>query len=424
MNRLSFAAVSPTRPALLAALLTAFACSSSESATPSGPAASDGGAAATPDGASDATDASAPGVTACVRKAVTGDRVRAVIVSHPSDQNGEKATDYEIIHLGLDGKLARDGAHFTMGRNFNAPIFFSPDGEIGIAVQDDDGSLGIFRMTPSGTADVVAAKFGKESFYADAAVFSADGSRLFIADSNRKTTGGIHEVEIACDGTPTYRGRIFESPGSTALRLLPTSSKLLVSAASAPGAAADHDIFLLDVASRPVKLESSTALFGDGNAIAKGLDVTPDGKVGLVSDANEFLGTNRVGVVSLATGLTKVAVLDIEGPSGVVVSPYGNTALVTAAGGGSIDAFYVLSLAPSGMATSGGKFASLMGAKPQLPTSPVVVGDGTLKGLILVAEVEGVRRLRFEPNGGVTDLGVFTLQGGLEASVGSVGVQP
>lgn len=65
-----------------------------------------------------------------------------------------------------------------------------------------------------------------------------------------------------------------------------------------------------------------------------------------------------------------------------------------------------------------------MGAKPQLPTSPVVVGDGTLKGLILVAEVEGVRRLRFEPNGGVTDLGVFTLQGGLEASVGSVGVQP
>ena len=39
-------------------------------------------------------------------------------------------------------------------------------------------------------------------------------------------------------------------------------------------------------------------------------------------------------------------------------------------------------------------------------------------------EVEGVRRLRFAQDGSLKDLGVFTLEGGLESGVGSVGVQP
>ncbi len=424
MNPLSLSARS-TPVGLLVGLVLGFGCSSSDAPPPASTPSVDGGA--TSEASTSTTPSGEGGVTpdpGCPRTANTSDRVRNVVVSHPFTASGGKGTGYEVLHLALDGKLARDGEKFEMGRNFDSPIVFSPDGAIGVSVQDEDGTLGIVRFD-EGKPAVVEARFGKDLFYAESAVFSPDGSRVFIVDTNRNTTGGVHEVAIACDGKPTYRGRVLDAPGSGGLDFVPGTQRAALVAASAAGGKQGHNLFVLDLA-KGAAIESSIALFPDDKISIWGIRITPDGKLGLVADGNEFMETKRVGVFSLDGSLKKVTELEIDSPSGLAVSPWSNAAVVTAAGGSTIDAIYHLQIS-SGAAptvTSNGKLTDLVGGNPQLPTSPVVLTDGTLKGFILVGEVEGVRRLRFDANGSVKDLGVFTLEGGLEAGVGSVGVQP
>ena len=413
--------------ALVPIAIGSFAACSSSGDAASGAAADAGPSqdgAASSDAATTA-DASSTDV-ACPRKRGTADHPRKVIVSHPNDADAGKVKDYEVLDLGLDGNLTRGGQRFTMGHNFDAPILFSPDGVIGVAVQDDDGTLGIFRFDPgNATPIVVAAQFGKDLFYADWAVFSPDGARLYVADSNRNPGGGIHEVAIACDGTPTYRGQVLDAQGSGALSLVPGTSRALVAAATGPSAPKGHDAFLVDLAANggAMSVASSVALFGDDQLSPHGVAVTPDGKIGFVPDGNDVYGTNRLGVLGIADGvLKKIDVIDLPSPSGVVVSPFGNAALVTAAGGPSVDAVHLVRIESNGTVTVTGKVA--MTPKPQLPTGPVVIDSGPQKGLVLMSEVDGIRRVQFDASGTVKDLGLFAFPGGLEASIGSVGVQP
>ena len=117
--------------------------------------------------------------------------------------------------------------------------------------------------------------------------------------------------------------------------------------------------------------------------------------------------------------------LTLESSSGIVMSPFGNAAVVTAAGGPSVDGIHAIKIDTSNATdpvTLSGKIAAT--PKPQLPTSPVVIEHGALEGLVLISEVDGIRRVQFDAQGGVKDLGLFALQGGLEASPGSLGVQP
>lgn len=403
------------------------ACSTKDDAAAA--TASDAGAASDASATVDAgsgTDA-AQGDPACPRARGATDHARKVVVSHPNDADAGKAKAYEVLDLALDGTLTRGGQRFTMGHNFDAPILFSPDGVIGVAVQDDDGTLGIFRFDPgNATPVVVSAQFGKDLFYADWATFSPDGARLYVADSNRNPGGGLHEVAIACDGTPTYRGQVLDAQGAAALALVPGTARAVVAAATAAGAAKGHDAFLVDLLASggAIKVASSVALFGDDQISPHGVAVTPDGKIALVPDGNDVYGTNRLGVVAIDGALKKLDVIDLPSPSGVVMSPFGNAAIVTAAGGPSVDAVHLVRIEAGSAApvTVTGKVA--MTPKPQLPTGPVVIDSGALKGLVLVSEVDGIRRLQFDANGSVKDLGLFAFQGGLEASVGSVGVQP
>lgn len=365
--------------------------------------------------------------TPCPRSAKGADRVRSVVISHPFDATGAKANAYEVLRLAKDGSLSRSGTTFQMGNNFDSPIVFSPDGEIGVSVHDKDGTLGVFRIDDAGAVTVLEPAFGLNQFYADAAVFSADGSRLFVIDGNLNTSGGVHEIAIGCDGKPTYKGRIAVAAAPSAIAFVPGTSRAAVMAIGADGVPAGHNLFLLDLAG-PGTVAGSLALFGDKDISSHGIAFTPDGKLGFVADGNEVLGTNRVGTFAVdGTSFTKLSQFEVEGPSGVVTSPYGNAALVTAAGGGAIDAFYTFDISGAGAAatvTAKGKFSALTGAKPQLPVCPLVIAEGPQKGLILVGEVEGVRRLRFEANGNVTDLGVFPIPGDLDMVVGGVGVQP
>ena len=53
-----------------------------------------------------------------------------------------------------------------------------------------------------------------------------------------------------------------------------------------------------------------------------------------------------------------------------------------------------------------------------------MIERGPLSGLVLLAENQGVRRLYFEENGEVTDLGLVSSGEGPESIVGTIGVQP
>ena len=64
-----------------------------------------------------------------------------------------------------------------------------------------------------------------------------------------------------------------------------------------------------------------------------------------------------------------------------------------------------------------------VGASPQLPSAAVMIERGTLDGLVLIAENQGVRRMQLA-TGGVTDLGLTTLGSGTDAITGALGVQP
>lgn len=411
------------------------ACSSSPGFTSVGSAddagANDGAVGSGPDSGSKGDGGSANGetgtgtTTGCPRAAAIPSRVRKALVSHPNDASGAKANVYEVLELGLDGALTRTGPTFMMGRNVDAPIRFSPDGSIGIALQDEDGTLGIVRFDAAGGAPVVVSpSFGKEFFYANWFTWSADGSRIFVADSNRSAGGGIHEVAIACDGAPTYVRQVLAAPGAGGISLLGTAGRAVVAAASAGNAPAGNDAFLVDLANGGLVVDS-VALFGDNQLAPHGVGITPDGLIGLVPDGNDAFGTSRLGVLSLDHGIKKVTVLNLPGPSGVAMSPFGNAALVTAAGGSTIDGIYPVKINAANAAapvTVGAKVAAT--PKPQLPTGPVVIEVGDLKGLALVAEVEGIRRMQFDAAGTLKDLGLYVLEGGLEESPGSIGVQP
>lgn len=409
----------------LLALALAGACSSSDDAkaVPVPAATEDAGGGARE---SAAPEDGAVAATPCPRAAKGADRVRSVVVSHPFDAAGGKANAYEVLKLATDGSLSRSGTKFEMGNNFDSPIVFTPDGEIGVSVHDKDGTLGVFRIDDSGAVTVIAPAFGLDQFFASAAAFSPDGTRLFVIDGNLNTTGGVHEVSIGCDGKPTYKGRIVTAAAPSAIAFVPGTSRAALMAVGAQGVAAGHNLFLLDL-SGPGTVAGSLALFGDKDISSHGIAFTPDGRLGLVADGNEVMGTKRVGAFALDGDPTKLAEFELEGPSGIVASPYGNAALITAAGGGSVDALHVFGVRGAGASatvTAKGKLATLVGGKPQLPDCPVGVNVGALKGLVLVGEVEGVRRVRFEPNGEVTDLGLFAIPGELDMMVGCLGIQP
>ena len=65
-----------------------------------------------------------------------------------------------------------------------------------------------------------------------------------------------------------------------------------------------------------------------------------------------------------------------------------------------------------------------VGASPQLPLVAAPITRGSLNGLVLVSENSGVRSVRFEHDGTVTDLGLFDLGPALEDATGALGVAP
>ena len=62
---------------------------------------------------------------------------------------------------------------------------------------------------------------------------------------------------------------------------------------------------------------------------------------------------------------------------------------------------------------------------PQLPGAPLLMTRGQLNGRVFIAELDSVRELRFEPDGGVTDVSKTAASGtGNEQILGTLGVAP
>lgn len=357
----------------------------------------------------------------CPRAASSADGVRRVVVSKPYDAAGKASNLWEVLTLGLDGVLTRTGTTFTMGRATSGSLAFTPDGKIGVAALED-GSLGVFQLEDSGAVTVLAQSF-KGSFYAGAVAMDPTGARVWVLDGNwPENGGGIYSVLIGCDGTLFDEGLFAEAKLAWAFGLVPGSSEAVVGATlvgdSAPHADA-HRIRLGD----PMERLASGDAFGDDEAFVASVAVTYDGQYALLSDNNEFSGVgSRVAVVRLDTQSPVQVLTGLEDPVEVLASPFGDAALVVSGYG---NALLKLAYAPTATVPFS-KVGALtyVGAKPQLPGDAVLVERGSLTGLVLVVENQGLRRVQFLGGGQLKDLGLTLLGSSYTAIPGALGVQP
>ncbi len=380
------------------------------------------------DGGSSGDPAPLSDASPCPRTPADADRPRKVVVSHPYTSDGDPATRYRVLDLAENGVLTTTATSFEMGRSFSGEIVFTPDGEIGLVAQDD-GSLGVFRFDAGGLPQVVHAAF-TGGFYADQIVMLPDGATALVLDNQwRENGGGVHRVAIGCDGTLTDLGLWFPAKLPAGLHVLPGGERVVLAAVDVGDSAAGMDVHLLDWFALLVgwpAVRAGVDAFPDDEHIVGSTAITPDGAFALIGDNQGISETppNRVAVVAIdGDTLTAVDTLSpVLDPFDIVVSPHGDAALVVSGYG---DALIVLDHDPEAAApfTVRGEPA-YQGAAPELPGSAVMIERGALAGLVLIAEVSGVRRVRFTAGATVTDLGRVGTGAGTENVVGAVGVQP
>ncbi len=371
---------------------------------------------------SDGGNADAAPATGCPRTPAAADRERQVVISHPYDADSNKAATYELLTLATDGTLSQPGITFSMGRSLDARIHFTPDGEVGMVAQED-GTLGIFRLT-GGTPEVIESAYdGGGAFYASDVVIAEDGAHAWVLDAQwRENGGGIDQLAIDCDGNVSYEGEVAPARLAYAMAPVPGTTRALVAAQDIRDSTAGDTAHLVDLAGTGVIAGADA--FGDTDAIVSDAALTADGAYFLIGDNSQFSGVdNRIAVVSVGTdSLQPVQVLTpLEDPFAIVASPDGDGAIAVSGFGNAIfELDYNAGAQPFSIAGE----LTYTGAKPQLPGKAVLIERGTLRGLVLVAELQGVRRVRFAGGGAVEDDGVTLVGSGNASIVGSIGVQP
>lgn len=357
----------------------------------------------------------------CPRAASPADGVRKVVVSKPYDATGKSSNLWEVLTLDTSGALTRTGTTFSMGRATTGTLAFTPDGKIGVAVQDD-GSLGVFQLEDSGAITVLASSF-KGSFYAGAVAMDPSGARVWVLDGNwPENGGGIYSVLIGCDATLYDEGLFVEAKLAWAFGLVPGSSEVVIGATSVGASALHADAHRVSLGD-PVELLASGDAFGDDEAFVASVAVTADLQFALLSDNNEFSGVgSRVAVVGLDAQNPVQVLTGLEDPIEVLASPFADAALVVSGYG---NALFKLSYAPAALAPFAKAGAlTYTGARPQLPGDAVVLERGALTGLVLLVENQGIRRIQFQGGGQIKDLGLTSLGSSYTAIPGAIGVQP
>jgi hypothetical protein len=381
------------------------------------------------DGGGD-TDASVDAATheECERPWAPESRLRYGVVSFPYAANRDPARTYRVFTVDTSGALALTGTTFEMGRSTIGKIAFSADGELGFVAQED-GTLGVFRVSATGEVEVLYAGY-RGSFYAEQVFFPpAGGKYLYVIDPNtRANGGGVYWLEINCDDSINELGALIPVSGPSE-PVYDTAGKLLVATRDVGlPAPAGQDVHLLDVAGGVTRLDGVDA-FGDDDAMVSGVAMTAEHRYALFGDSQQIANTpNRIAVVEslpLASSLAATQVITpVEDPLSIVMSPHNDVALVVSGFG---DAFLALDYDAS---SSTAPFSlrgpiTYTGARPELPGPAVMIERGALRGMVLVPENLGIRRLRFAPDRVITDLGkTATGASGFENITGALGIQP
>jgi hypothetical protein len=358
-------------------------------------------------------------------------KTRKVVASHPYDNSGNPANAYEVFDLSADGTLSPTGVTFQMGPLAFGPILFTPDGEIGLAAQDD-GSIGVFRFERSGAVHVVYPGFTGVS-YASGLVIDKKGERVYVLNNQwRDSGGGVYAARIGCDGTLTSEGLVAAAKLPAGMVFVPPSPdesapRAVVAAVDFLDSAAGDNVHLLRWPHPPKKptILGGTDGFGDDNAIVSAVAQTPDHRYVLVGDNSEFSGVpNRISVVAVAgTGLRRAQLLTpVPDPVAIVMSPFGNAGLVVSGFGNAIFRLSYDAAAADPLADLGP--IPYVGSKPELPANAALLTRGSLRGRVLVGETEGIRQVAFQRDGTIVDLGLYVVGHDLDTVVGGVGVQP
>lgn len=379
--------------------------------------------AAPPDRADRADLAPKADLASDCRAPAPENRVRRVVISLPYDDDAMRAEVYGVMPLAEDGTLGAITARFKMGRAFGGPIRFTPDGSLGFVAQED-GTVGVFRLAPDGTPEVVDAHY-KGAGYATRVALDPAGERLYVLNGNtRANGGGITLVRVACDGTLTPSSKA--AAGSLPYALLPLGEGRAVAyARELLDSAAGDDAHLVETGP-PLARKASAPSFGDSDAIVASAGLTTDHRYALFGDNSEFSGPgDRVAVVAIEAGaLRPVQVLSgVQDPVGILLSPFGSAGLVVSGYGNAVLPFRydpMNTTAPITMLTQ----PTYVGKRPQLPDTAVAIDRGNLKGWVLLSENTGVRRMAFAQDGSLRDLGVTTTGDKLSDIVGAIGVQP
>jgi hypothetical protein len=358
----------------------------------------------------------------CSREASAEDRQRAVVISHPFDAPGVKGGRYRAFSLSETGELSTTDQTFMMGTATQGRIVFTPDGEIGLVAQDD-GTLGVFRVSDDGTVEVIAARY-EGSFYADSVVMDPSGVRAYVLDNQwREHGGGVYSVKIGCDGTLVDEGQVVPAKLPSALVLM--EGRALLAASDAMTSPTDRDAHLLSWGNDHSLMES-VSLFSGGGANISTVEVTADHRWVLIADNAEFSGVaNRIAVVEVTDANLKFNKLltPIQDPMSIAFSPFDGSAIVASGYGDAIFRLAFDASAASPFSIEGE--LTYTGPAPQLPAASVMIHRGALKGHVLLAEVSAIRQLQFPAEGGVQDLGAFEPGGTSVADiVGAIGVQP
>lgn len=363
------------------------------------------------------------GGSGCHDDAGPADKERFVVVGHPYDDAMDPDGSYEVLRLSTSGELSTTGVRFHMGRPTDEAIRFTPDGEIGFAVQDD-GTVGVFRIDAMGAVTVIDdAVTG--AFYADNVRWDEAGAAVFVVDTNfPENGGGLYTIALGCDDSLTPGPRLFESKSASDVFLDAATGDALLAARGALGSTAIAHVHRLDMGPPPSSIVSVDA-FGDDDAITSWVARTRNGKHLVLGDNSAFSAVpNRVAAVEItAAGLGAVQTISgIDDPYSIAVSPFDDAIVVTSGFG---DGIFVVDYDPAAaqpLALRGE--LPYAGSPPQLPGSLASVDRGSLDGLVLISDVRGVYQVRFGANATVTDLGVFALNDTVEDIVVGIGVQP
>jgi len=255
------------------------------------------------------------------------------------------------------------------------------------------------------------------------------GDVVYVLDSEWRDVGGgggIYALRIGCDDSLVDAGMAAPAKLPYTMDFVPgRPDRAVVAAADILDVTTGPDVHLLDWGATPAVLARADA-FVDDEQIVSASAVTFDGRYVLVADNAAYSGIpNRVAVVALEGDALRTVgmVTPLDDPVALVASPFDDAVLVASGFG---DAIEWLGYDPADAVEPFVAMGPLtyVGGGPQLPSAAVQVERGALAGLVLVAEVSGIRRVRFDGSGGVDDLGRTDFGSGLENIVGTLGVQP